>query len=65
MTTEFKKFEADVIYEVPLKHEVGLFLLHCEQQSKVEKALPLRIWQYLLLVLMEYMENHPQTPLAI
>lgn len=65
ITPEFKEFEADILYEIELEDQSGLILFHCEQQSTVEKYMPLRIWQYLLLVLMEYAKNHPGKPLPI
>lgn len=65
LTPEFKAFEADIMYEIELADQTGLILFHCEQQSTIEKNMPLRIWQYLLLVLMEYAANHPEKPLPI
>lgn len=65
LSPEYKRFEADIIYQVPLKNQIGLILLHIEHQSTVDPDLPLRIWQYLLLVLMEFAENNPGKPLPV
>jgi len=61
----FKEFEADVFYEVPINNLSGLILFHCEHQSTPEKDTPLRIWEYILLVLAEYLQNNPKKPLPI
>lgn len=65
VSPEYKEFEADIIYELEMSAGKGLFLFHCELQSTVAKHMPLRIWQYLLLVLMEYAENNPKLPLPL
>jgi len=65
ISPEYKEFDADVIFEAPLIDHTGLFLFHFEQMSTVTINLPLRVWQYLLLTLMEYHENHPKEPLPI
>jgi predicted transposase/invertase (TIGR01784 family) len=65
VSPEYKEFEADIIYEIEMNSGKGLFLFHCELQSTVAKDMPLRVWQYLLLVLMEYTENHPKLPLPL
>lgn len=66
VTPEFQQFDADIIYEVPMENNhKGLFLFHIEHQSRVEKHMPLRMWQYMLLLLMEYGKNHPKEPLPL
>jgi predicted transposase/invertase (TIGR01784 family) len=65
LSPEYKEFQADIVYEVPFKTTKGLFLFHCEQQSQIEKGMPLRMWQYALGLLKEYQENHPHQSLPI
>ena len=62
---EMKEFQADIIYEIPFEKTEALLLFHCEQESKPKKKIPLKIWQYLLLVLMEHLENYPNKPLPV
>jgi predicted transposase/invertase (TIGR01784 family) len=67
VTPEFKALEADIIFKVPLLEDkgAGLFLFHCEQQTKAEINTPLRVWQYLLAILVEYRKAHPKDPLPV
>lgn len=65
VTPEFKYFEADVLYEVPLKNGKGLFMMHCEHQSSIDANMPLRVWQYLFGVLADFRQNHPKEPLPV
>lgn len=65
ISPQYKAFEADIIYEIPLVDSACLCIFHCEHQTKIEKTLPLRLWQYMLLVLSEYSEQHPKNPLPL
>jgi len=65
VTPQYQAFEADILYEIPLADRTGLFLLHCELQSTVDSMIALRVWQYILLLLMEWHDDHPGEPLPV
>lgn len=65
VSPQFKEFEADVIFELKLKEHSTLVMLHAEHQSTPDEDLPLRMWQYILLVLLEYRKNNPDKPLPV
>ena len=65
ISSQYKKFEADIIYEIKIKGKPILLLFHCEHQSTPDENSPLRIWQYLLLLLQEYKTNHPKEHLPL
>lgn len=65
VSPQMKEFEADVFYEIPFQNSTALLLFHAEQESKPRRIMPLKVWQYLFLVLMEYAENHPKQPLPV
>jgi len=66
ISPQFKEFAADILYRVPLKSgNKAMAFFHIEHQSQPKKNMPLRMWQYLLLILDEYHQNHPNKPLPI
>src|SRR6185312_7083731 len=65
VSPQMKEFQADIFYEIPFQNTTALLLFHCEHQTKPERTLPLKVWQYLFLVLLEYAENYPNQPLPI
>ena len=65
VSPQMKEFAADIFYEVPFLNSKALLMFHCEQESVPRRTVPLKVWQYLLLVLMEYTENHPNEPLPV
>jgi predicted transposase YdaD len=65
VSPQMKEFQADILYEIPFADTTALVLFHCEHESKPKRTIPLKVWQYLFLVLMEYAENHPSQPLPI
>jgi len=65
VSPQMKAFEADIFYEIPFKNSKALVLFHCEQESNPNPIIALRVWQYILLVLMDYAENHPKEALPV
>jgi len=63
VSPQLKEFQADVLYEIPFKGKKALLLFHCEQESKPNRLITLKIWQYLCLAFNEHAENHPNEPL--
>lgn len=66
VSEQYREFRGDVIYEIPYKNNQKILaLFYAEQQSIPEKRMPLRVWQLVLLILMDYFENHPDEPLPL
>ena len=66
VSPQHRAFEGDIFYLLPLTNNQKAFVVfHMEHTSTPDKTLPLRIWQYLLLVLLEYMQNHPNEDLPL
>jgi len=57
VSPQMKEFQADVLYEIPFQETKALVLFHCEQESKPKRTIPLKVWQYLFLVLEVIMLN--------
>ena len=65
VTPNYKQYEADIIYEVPMLDESALILWHAEQQTTVDKLMPVRMWSYMLSLYEEYYDNNRDKPLPL
>ncbi|HVE43710.1 MAG TPA: Rpn family recombination-promoting nuclease/putative transposase, partial [Gammaproteobacteria bacterium] len=65
ITPEMREMQADIFYEIPFDDGKALLLFHCEHLSEPARIIPLKVWVYLLLALLEFAENKPNAPLPL
>jgi predicted transposase/invertase (TIGR01784 family) len=58
---KFKKRESDVVYRTKLKDREVIFYVLLELQSSVDFTMPLRLLEYMLLILKYVFENTPKS----
>lgn len=62
---DLKKFATDMIYEAKLKKsgQPCLCYIHCEQETKPDRQMPIRMLRYKCNHLIQYMKQYPKKPL--
>ena len=62
LTAALRRRAADAVYTVNLKNsddEVGYILIHIEHQTKPQRKMPLRMLEFMLTMMRQISENHP------